>query len=294
MQKQEALLLVDEALVAHQSWSTHLHRRLIAGLPPAQSDVSPDAHEACALGRWYRHMLRDPGQGIASLPGFQAVGQLHEQMHAHARSLLLAPPGAQRLLHYDQFAGVSSQLAQALRVLQRELLTLELSLDPLTGLPGRRDMDARLSVLHARMHDEARPAAIVMMDVDHFKRVNDRHGHVAGDAVLAWIGACVRTHLRARDVVFRYGGEEFLAMLADSSLDDACRVLERLRETMAQARIELPGGGEVYITASFGVAACEPGVPVQEVVDRADRALYLAKQMGRNRVQVWTPGAVAA
>jgi two-component system cell cycle response regulator len=155
--------------------------------------------------------------------------------------------------------------------------------DPLTGLRNRR---------YVRRHLDAvlrgTGAAVLMIDVDHFKRVNDTYGHAAGDIVLREVAERVRGHLRAADVVARYGGEEFMVVMSGAATEDARQVAERLRNAIAAAPVQADGHA-LQVTASVGVAAGEPGVGCDEVVGAADAALYRAKNSGRNRVEAAEP-----
>jgi diguanylate cyclase (GGDEF)-like protein len=140
------------------------------------------------------------------------------------------------------------------------------------------------------------PISLLMMDIDHFKLVNDRYGHLCGDAVLAAVGATIRTTFRSSDVKCRYGGEEFLVLLPDTPTDGAVRAAELMRTALAD--LEIPWHGQtIRVTSSFGVATARAGefVPTP-LIARADAALYLAKREGRNcvRVEDDAPAARAA
>lgn len=293
MGTERAIAALEQALSAHQAWAARLHRRLIAGMVPTDDDLSPDAHHRCTFGRWYDAEAADPQLGLAGQPAFVGIGTVHAQMHDHARQVLCSPPSDARLAAYDRFAAASDQLASEVRVLQQGLLTRLLSTDPLTGLPGRRNMEERLALEWQQSQRDGHPAVIAMMDLDHFKRVNDRFGHASGDEVLRWVGAGARHQLRAHDLVFRYGGEEFLAYLADSTLDAALGTLERIRRVIETSAVVLPGGECVRLTASFGLCACGAGQDMAAIIDRADQALYEAKRTGRNRVVCWRPDGFA-
>jgi diguanylate cyclase (GGDEF)-like protein len=126
-----------------------------------------------------------------------------------------------------------------------------------------------------------------MMDIDHFKRINDRHGHLAGDEVLREVAQNIRTVCRRSDVCARFGGEEFAVILPQTSAEQGIVLAERLREQMMQARIELDGR-ELTVTISLGVATMPPVLAhrCEDLVDQADQALYCAKHAGRNRTVV--------
>lgn len=146
-----------------------------------------------------------------------------------------------------------------------------------------------LEVIDAELRRARRsqtPVTMIMFDIDHFKDVNDRHGHLCGDAVLSTIGKRMKDVLRGSDLKCRYGGEEFLVLLPETPLHGARRVAETLRREIAERPV--PWAGEALtITASFGLAQTLPGeVNVEAVIARADQALYRAKDDGRNCVRI--------
>jgi diguanylate cyclase (GGDEF)-like protein len=155
--------------------------------------------------------------------------------------------------------------------------------DPLTGLLNRRSMEARLREAAQAFHRSGSPFSVVMADVDHFKRVNDVHGHAAGDRVLRAVASLFGEGLRGKDAVARWGGEEFLLLLPETEAAVACEVAERLRAA-AEARVGEAAGLEDVVTVTFGVAVCERGMRVGECLRRADERLYEGKGAGRNRV----------
>lgn len=170
--------------------------------------------------------------------------------------------------------------------LRQELERLALT-DPLTGLSNRRAFLAEADDAFARVAGEGGTASVVMMDVDHFKAVNDRHGHDVGDLVLQEVAAVLRAAVSPADgLAARYGGEEFVLLLPDATAAAARQIAERLRKAFEAAAVASTGG-PVRFTASFGVGQWHGGGDtVQAVLKRADAALYRAKASGRNCVQL--------
>ena len=183
---------------------------------------------------------------------------------------------------------VAEQLALALgNTRLRESLRRQSVLDSLTGLFNRRYFDETLKRELARSRRTAAALSLVVLDVDHFKSVNDGFGHATGDAVLRAIAQLVRQSIRDCDVACRYGGEELVILMPDCSQPDAARRAEALRADIAGAPPMADGGGPQAITASFGVAEYPIHGPDAEALFRAaDRALYRAKREGRNRVVI--------
>lgn len=153
--------------------------------------------------------------------------------------------------------------------------------DPLTGAFNRAGLEQTMREGLVDWRQHARPLSIVMMDLDHFKQVNDRHGHSEGDRVLSRVAEVVRDNIRSSDAFARWGGEEFVLLCRDTQLGEATQLADKLRERIAQAHI----GPDAGISASFGVATLRRGEDLETLFDRADRALYVAKDKGRNRVQ---------
>jgi len=158
--------------------------------------------------------------------------------------------------------------------------------DPLTGIANRRSFLQDASML-AKLHlANPRPTAFLVIDLDHFKSINDRFGHAVGDRVLEVFTEAARKSMRGSDLVGRLGGEEFAAVLADTSREKAVAVAERIRETFAQMAQEVDGH-PVCGTVSIGLVHClGPSLDVTELLAQADHALYYAKERGRNRVEV--------
>lgn len=160
--------------------------------------------------------------------------------------------------------------------------------DGLTGLANRSHFQLRAAAELAHGQRNRAPTALVLADVDFFKRVNDDHGHDVGDKVLVQVGTVMRATLREVDVLARWGGEEFLALLPQCSDTTALEVAERLREAVAAIQIDVDGR-LLQITASFGVAEVQDMQDLQAAIARADQALYRSKHEGRNRVNAAPP-----
>ncbi|TBB51489.1 GGDEF domain-containing protein [Rhizobium ruizarguesonis] len=159
--------------------------------------------------------------------------------------------------------------------------------DLLTGLYNRRGFEVAASALLTQAEHGSRWISVVLFDLDHFKKINDVHGHDAGDAVLRQVAGVARQNFRSFDLLVRHGGEEFLALLPDSTPDDAAIVAERVRLAIEAAEIPLPSGDVLKVTASFGCAGRANEASnrnFEDLVKRADLALYAAKASGRNCV----------
>lgn len=179
-------------------------------------------------------------------------------------------------------------------VISNEMLKYIGLTDSLTGVYNRRYIDRRLLEEIARARRQNYCISCMYIDIDHFKLVNDTHGHQGGDEVLREVATRIRTELRRSDALGRFGGEEFVVLLIDADLDSATFVAERIRASIAGTMFDLPGSAQTWVSVSIGVASLEADAALQpietvaqQLVAHADQALYQAKADGRNRVVSW-------
>jgi diguanylate cyclase (GGDEF)-like protein len=240
----------------------------VVGITLARSEAGPRlrlvawafvAFALLMLARWATTLLQAP------MPSFMTAGVVH----------------GLTLLAYLVFVMVKDYgiLQDSVRRSLEHVAALART-DPLTGLLNRRAIDEVATAALARAQRSGAPLSLVMLDIDHFKQVNDVHGHAAGDAVLVGIANLLKAHTRAGDACARMGGEEFLVLLPDTGEAQAEQVAEALR-----ARLAASAFGDVgACTASFGVSTGGVGATLDHLLRSADRALYRAKDAGRNRV----------
>ncbi len=192
-------------------------------------------------------------------------------------------------LHYINLATVLLMLGVLATVYQRLVSRAEQGLhelactDPLTQLRNRRFMMEVAQHEAAVVERGGRPLSVLLGDIDHFKRINDLHGHAVGDGALRAIAQVLRDGVREVDHVARWGGEEFLVLLPGTELDEAQQVADRLRRAV-QALVEVEGRRQIGLSITLGLAELRPGESIEQALMRADRALYEGKQAGRNRV----------
>jgi diguanylate cyclase len=173
-----------------------------------------------------------------------------------------------------------SQLRENLAAMRVEATT-----DPLTGLGNRKMFDHRLAELVPAAAADGQPLSVIMADIDHFKRVNDTHGHQVGDLILRRVAETLVECVKGRDHTARYGGEEFVVLLPGTPVQGAYVVAEEIRKTILAKKVTRKSTGEVLgqITLSLGIAQLRKGETGREMLGRADAALYAAKNSGRNR-----------
>ena len=267
------------------------------------AEASFGSQECWALRRGRPHQIGGQGRPLCC-PHLRAVGEPLESCclplvaQGDTFGLLLVlhrgppPEGEQGDMRQRLAVALAEQMGLALANIRlRETLRLQSIRDPLTGLYNRRFMDEALRRELARARRSQRPLALALVDVDHFKQFNDRHGHEAGDLVLQQVARALESRVRSSDVVCRFGGEEFVVLMAELTPDLALRRAEELLQAVRE--LELTHGGRPLgaLSASLGLAFFpQHGEQPQPLLEAADTALYAAKHAGRDRV-VTAPAA---
>ncbi|MCK9183157.1 MAG: GGDEF domain-containing protein [Fibrobacteraceae bacterium] len=165
------------------------------------------------------------------------------------------------------------------------------TIDPLTGLHNRHWLESMYTREMKRSNAGNFALAAFMVDIDHFKKINDTYGHLAGDQILMTVAQTLVEALRPSDMPVRFGGEEFTVFLPGTTPDNAAKIAERIRSSIEKKKIKLESGGqEISITVSLGYAAREDGDTVNSIIDKSDKALYYAKNTGRNRACQYVKG----
>ena len=286
----EILVELDRALNDHMVWLKVWHRALLCAESPGARGWADAPGDLGRFGAWY---VRNQHKGLVNQPAIRDLASLHREMHERARALVLSTQAGTPVPRkdYDAFMDTAASFVTHTRRLEKAFARASSDLDPLTGLHNRQVMSRELERERARALRADRPCCFALADLDHFKAVNDTHGHAVGDRVLVATAECFLTALRPYDTVYRYGGEEFLLCLPDAPADVARRILERVLGELRTKPITIQEGRTLSITCSFGVAQVDTDATVEETVKRADQALYQAKDEGRDRVCVWRGAA---
>ncbi len=213
---------------------------------------------------------------------------LHQQQLVGV--LVLGPKANGRSFPGDEVEMLALLAHHVATVLENARLFEAVTDDGLTGLLRREAILERLGLELQRAQRHQRPLTVGMLDLDHFKQVNDRHGHLAGDGLLRAVAQALRTEIRTSDSIGRYGGEEFLLVLPETDLEGARQVADKLRRTVAEVEVEAEDGARMRTTLSTGLASLWEtpqlnGTMPQALIAAADQALYRAKSAGRNRVE---------
>ena len=288
-----AVAELDRALYMHELWAEEIYTALVCHLHPDDRDLRPDAHRQCRFGQWY-YSVGDTA--LARHRGFAEVEVEHKRMHEYAASLLAAVAKGEPVSPqaHERFVSAMKRTRLEIQTLKQELEVSLYNIDPLTGVPGRVEMLGKIREQQEYVTRGVHSCVVAMLDVDRFKSVNDTYGHPTGDNVLVEICRHAQANLRPYDMMFRYGGEEFVLCLPDRDLAPGRDVCERLRGALAELEHRGNDGKPFAVTVSIGVAALEAGASVETAIDRADQALLVAKKSGRDKVVVWEELTVAA
>lgn len=279
------LAQVEQALHHHNQWYDAIIRSLVCGLPSAPEDLDPEAHLHCGFGQWY---YKEAPHAVRMHPSFVAIEVAHSRMHQLAARLLdrSSETGTVSTDDFDAFTDALASLRLEVSALKRELEEALYNIDVLAGANNRLGMLSSLREQHGLAKRLAQSCSIAMMDIDNFKKVNDRYGHLAGDHVLQAAAEYLMRQIRPYDKLFRYGGEEFLLCLPNTDLVTGHALVERLRRGLADLPISIGAHDPIRITMSFGVTTIDPNHTVEESIAAADQAMYQAKRDGRNCTRV--------
>ena len=194
----------------------------------------------------------------------------------------------------EQLEQATSQMMERMDSLQRQFNRVRHQLstdrinartDPLSGLLNRRGLMEKLEEIIKDATESGETFSIILLDIDHFKRINDTFGHVVGDSVIRYLARILKNETKGQDIVARIGGEEFVIILPHTNYDGARRVAEKIRQTVAHKKLSVKLNNQpLQFTISAGVAVYQLGEPIEALFERADKALYHAKESGRNRV----------
>lgn len=279
-----SLAAYQHALASHVDWLQSWYSSVLNWHD--RTHPTPPADQ-CRFTAWFDAA----GQSaLAVYPAFAELGLLHHEIHFKAEQITERAAEGHTITTSDYEAMMTLVLAfsTAAQGLERDAWRTLATVDALTGLGNRQTMMSHLIGERDRAMRQKQPCCVALVDIDLFKKVNDTFGHTEGDRVLRAVAESLRRNVRPYDVLYRYGGEEFLICLPAATPEAGRQVLERMRSAIAALGITSATGKPIPITATFGLAELSADLSVEESLDRADTALYDGKRAGRNRVAVWS------
>ena len=279
---EEFVTELDAAVETHLDWSRHLLRCAVSRTMPGDDVMAHDAHCRCRFGRWIGGQRERLNQ-IDEAATKRMFGE-HQRMHTAVRKVCEAimAGGAGDAADIEEFETAERNLFAELAHFKTTLLEHSARLDSLTGLPLRHGLEEEFSRFRAQARQLGKKTVLMMIDVDHFKHVNDTFGHAVGDLALKHVAAVLSRQARGDEPVFRFGGEEFLLLIRVEAASEAERVAERLLQAVRNTPMPLPDGQQLLLRVSAGLAVVGYDEEIGPATERGDGALYAAKAAGRD------------
>ncbi len=264
-------------------WTRRILRCAVLRTTPGDDVLDPKAHTLCRFGAWLARNHRQ----FESLDAAAAarVDAAHRAMHEAIRAICLCVVRgeAARAEELDAFEQSQEELIRLLATFKTLILSKAGRRDPLTQLPMRHNIESDYLLYQKEARRKRSALYVVMIDVDHFKPINDTYGHPAGDQVLRHVADTLKRTLRSDEPLYRYGGEEFLWLLKCNSPDEAGRSAQRVLETVATTPVPVDDATALHLTITLGLAGVGESEALASAIRRADLALYEGKRRGRNR-----------
>jgi diguanylate cyclase len=277
---------LDAAVEAHMEWTRRILRCAVLRTAPDKDVLDPLAHTLCRFGVWF--MANQGHFEALDAPAARRVEAAHRTMHDAIRSIcahvMSGQPG--RNADLEDFEQSQSELIGLLANFKTLILSSAVRSDPLTGLPLRYGIENDFALYQKEARRNRTQLYVVMVDVDHFKRVNDTYGHPVGDKVLCHLVGTLKGTLRSNEPLYRFGGEEFLWLLKCKSADEAEQSARRVLTTIGTTPVPITDNKSLTLTVTLGLARVGESEDLASAISRADLALYEGKENGRNRFVV--------
>lgn len=273
----------NETLFYHLESHFNYFKRFLGYIIGTEQNFKNVKHTECDFGRW----LSEHGKALVEDENtYQKLKQFHKNFHnliSICHDYKKSKMYREMYFLLKEIEANSLWLSNEVGYINAKLISIEFSKDFLTGLLNRRALN-EIFKKHLEISElTGQPISLIITDLDHFKKINDTYGHLAGDAALQHFASIMKNSLRKSDYVFRIGGEEFLVLLPNTSLEEAAKIAENLRQKLEKSPLEYEGR-QINLTASFGVAELREHRNLSELIKEADEKLYAAKKEGRNRV----------
>ncbi|KGT47689.1 diguanylate cyclase [Acinetobacter sp. HR7] len=277
------LVEIAEGIRLHVAWAQKVFQYLVLKTSPEPEFSEKKSHLLCDFGNWFE-LNRNKLEKISPAKT-QALEQAHCLVHQHMHRIFFRMNENQQVdaSLVEQYQTSQNTLLELLIYFRAYFITQALQYDPLTGLPLRYGMEEQFNALRQITKKNQKILAVGLLDLDHFKRVNDQYGHQSGDEVLAHTAQILRDSLRDTDHIFRYGGEEFLIFLEVDHTDSLHEIIDRIFQSIHSKPTQLKSGEVIHTTATIGIILVEPNESMQTAIARADQAMYQGKQQGRDQ-----------
>ncbi len=277
------ILSLEHGLTEHSKCLKDWHRSLLCRLPINNVYLLKDGYLNCDFGKWY---LDQTSRYLRDDEDFRLINNTHQEMHDIARVLALKSKLGDTITKedYDVLSEKEQELNELLLELKDKLHESMSKRDFLTGVPTREPFFQTLTKEHARALRKGERCVIALIDLDNLKDVNDTYGHLSGDKVLKDVSRCLVRNLRNYDSICRYGGDEFLVCIPETTPVAAREIITRLQMGLSSLPIKVDEEVVVSITVSIGAVVMATEDSINEIIARADEALYNAKRKGKNQI----------
>ena len=278
------IIELDAAVEAHLDWTRRVMRCAVLQASPGEDVLASQAHQLCRFGHWVA--LQRPQFEKLSVLKTRQLEAVHQAMHDAIRAMcvniLAGKPG--ELADLEVFEQSQSELIGLMAWFKTQFLAEAMCDDPLTGLPLRYGIEDEFLQAQKLVRRERTQLYVAMIDVDHFKDINDQYGHAIGDKALKHLARSLSSALRPNEPLFRFGGEEFLLMMQCPSPEAAAIAAKRIVDQVRDSPMPLDHFADpIRMTITLGMTQVQNGEFLDEVVNRADQALYAGKKGGRDR-----------
>lgn len=280
---------LEIAISTHLRWLSKVNHALVCDEVETLS-LCPDSepYKQCQFGQW---VYKVTNEALLQEPHFIELKALHKAMHMKVCKLTSELGSTQRVTDqsYQRFIALQSEFFNVLQTMRMASMESLGNIDFLTSLPNRRAFDQVLYFEKNRLARHGQSASIAIVDIDYFKQVNDNYGHDAGDRVLVQISEIFLANVRVYDTVARFGGEEFVFYMPQTTIDEASRLLERIRKQIEISKFGINEEITVHITCSIGLCSFDREIQPADALIKADASLYKAKRSGRNKIVISSP-----
>jgi diguanylate cyclase (GGDEF)-like protein len=274
---------LDAAVEAHMDWARRILRCAVLHSPPGKEMLDPMAHTLCRFGSWF--MTNRESLEALDAQAARRVETVHQTMHDAIRAIctqvMSGQPGQNADL--EDFEQSQSELIGLLASFKTLILSRAARLDPLTDLPLRYGIENDFSLYQKEARRNRSLLYVAIIDVDHFKPINDTYGHLVGDKVLRHLADTLKRTLRSDEPLYRYGGEEFLWLLKCKSPEEARKSARRVLAAVGTTPVPIDDDEILRLTITIGLAQAGEQEDLSSAIKRADLALYEGKNSGRNR-----------
>lgn len=264
-------------------WTRRILRCVALRTPPGMDVLDPQAHLHCRFGMWAESQ-RSEFEALDAM-ATRRLEVSHQAMHDAIRSICSNALAGHTIqsTDLDAFEQSQSELISLTARFKTLILSNAMQYDPLTGLPMRYGIERDFALNYKDSRRNQSLLYVVVIDVDHFKHINDSYGHPVGDLVLRQLANTMKSNLRGNEPLYRYGGEEFLWLMQCKTVEEASQSALRLLTSIRTSSISIPDAPSIKMTATLGLAQVAEDENLSSVIKRADAALYEGKHAGRDR-----------